>query len=97
MTKNRDTIVFYRGDRRVILSPILTILSKIYASKGSVSNKELQNSTGYSRAHVKKIIVTARNQFGVDISWDKTQRIYKINDWGFINARAVKHHCKEID
>jgi len=78
-------------------SPILTILSKIYVSKGAVSNKELQKSTGYSRAQVKKIIAAARNEFGVDIFWDKTQRIYKINDWGFINARTVKHHCKDVD
>ncbi len=97
MTKSRDAIVFSLENKKVILSPILTILSKIYASKGFVSNKELQKSTGYSRAQVKKIIVAARNQFGVDVFWDKTQRIYKINDWGFINARTVKRHCETVD
>ncbi len=76
-------------------SPILTILSKIYASNGAVSNKELQKSTGYSRTHVKRIIVAARNEFNVDVFWDKTQRIYKINNWGFINEMAVKRHFKE--
>lgn len=65
-----------------------------------VASPELIELTGLSRATVARLIVNARQQFGVIITWRRDYSLhgngeYVITDWGVFSQERVKQFLKE--
>ncbi len=64
------------------------------SSHGGVASPELEEITGLSRATVARLIVNARQQFGVIITWRRdfslpTNGEYTVESWGVFSQNRI--------
>jgi hypothetical protein len=69
------------------------------ANHAGVASPELEELTGLSRATVARLIVNARQQFGVVITWRRdyalpTNGEYTIEDWGVFSPSKVNQFMR---
>jgi len=80
------------GTRRIDAHDLLTILA--YVSGHHVNAPNIAGYIGTSESTVRRIIRSARDQYGVEIVWRadrsmKGQGEFIINDWGVFDQEAV--------
>jgi len=81
------------GARRIDAHDLLAIL--VYVSRhGGVTVPELADHISTSESTVRRIIRSARDQFGVSISWHpdrymETSGEFSVDDWGVFDRHAV--------
>ncbi len=79
-----------RVDARLLLSALNHI-----ASHGGVAIPELMELTGLSKASMSRLILNAREQYGVIVAWRRDNSMpshgeYTVDDWGVFSQEKVK-------
>ncbi|WGS88697.1 helix-turn-helix domain-containing protein [Methylomonas sp. UP202] len=72
---------------------ILPILHHI-ASHGGVAGVELRELTGLSKASIARAIGSAREQYGVILSFSRANWEYTVEDWGVFDREKVARFVK---
>lgn len=89
------------GVARVDARLLLIALNHI-ATHGGVAIPELMDVTGLSKASTSRLILNAREQYGVDVSWRRDNTMpshgeYTIDDWGVFSREKVKKFLSKND
>lgn len=75
------------------LSQTLALLAMIEDGQGGLSAGELARMVDISRASLKRYLVSAEANLGVEVLWDSKVG-YTVSQWGLIDKRALmtKYH-----
>ncbi len=75
-------------NKHVRADVILPILQHI-ATHGGVNGAELRELTGLSKASIARVIGSAREHYGVVLSFSRAGMEYTIEDWGVFDPIKV--------
>lgn len=95
MSSNKLKSGVSRVDARILLVALNHI-----ATNAGVAIPELVEVTGLSKASVSRLILNAREQYGVNVSWRRdnsmpSQGEYTVEDWGVFSMEKVKKFLSE--
>lgn len=88
------------GTHRTDATILLMMLNHI-ASHGGVAKPELCEMFGLSKATLGRIIASARQQWGVEITWRRDNTMphhgeYSIEDWGVFDRTKIKKYLSSL-